>query len=431
MTQLEKIYQLFLESGKISTDSRKIEDGCLFFALKGENFNGNKYAAEALTRGAACAIVDEAGYLTEDNIILVDDVLKCLQNLAHHHRKNLGLPILGITGTNGKTTTKELIATVLSKKFKVAFTQGNLNNHIGVPLTLLSMDKSTEFGVVEMGANHPGEIKLLCEIANPDFGIITNIGKAHLEGFGSFEGVIKTKGELYDYLEEKEGVVFYNRDNSILEEIGAKLPKRISYGKSGADLNGEPVQSPPFIHVKTNFAKGVLYLNSKLIGDFNYENILAAACIGNYFSVDPLQIQEAIKNYEPRNNRSQLIQKDGLKIIMDAYNANPTSMKASISSFASSLNDEGFLILGDMLELGKYAEEEHRQTLELVRDEGFKNVYLVGKEFLKANTAFAFTAFKHVDELCAYLEKNPIKNGNVLIKGSRGIQLEKVLEILS
>lgn len=431
MTQLEKIYSLFLKSGKISTDSRKIENGCLFFALKGENFNGNKYASEALKKGAACAIVDEAEFVTAENILQVDDVLKCLQDLAHHHRKKLGLPILGITGTNGKTTTKELIAAVLSKKFKVAFTQGNLNNHIGVPLTLLGMDKSTEFGVVEMGANHPGEIKLLCEIADPDFGIITNIGKAHLEGFGSFKGVIKTKGELYDFLAAKKGVVFYNRDNAILEEIGAKLPQRIAYGKSGADLNGEPIQSPPFIHVKANFAKGVLYLNSRLIGDFNYENILAAACIGNYFGVDPLKIQEAIKNYEPKNNRSQLIQKNGLKIIMDAYNANPTSMKASISSFATGLNDESYLILGDMLEMGKYAEEEHLQTLKLVQEKGFKNVYLVGKEFLKANKAYSFKAFKHIDELCAYLETNPIKNGNILIKGSRGIQLEKVLEIVS
>jgi UDP-N-acetylmuramoyl-tripeptide--D-alanyl-D-alanine ligase len=431
MTSLERIYSAFTETGKISTDSRKIESGCVFFALKGENFNGNKYAADALEKGARFAIVDEAKYATSGNIILVDDVLKCLQDMAHHHRTQLNIPILGITGSNGKTTTKELIATVLSKKFKVSFTQGNLNNHIGVPLTLLRMNESTEFGVVEMGANHPGEIKMLCEIADPDFGIITNIGKAHLEGFGSFEGVVQTKGELYEYLKQKNGVVFYNRDNSILESLGAGLPKRVSFGKSGADLNGEPIKSPPFIHVKTNFNKGVLYLNSKLIGDFNFENIMAAACIGNYFNIDPLIIQQAIKTYEPSNNRSQLIKKNGIRIFMDAYNANPTSMKASIKSFSANIDGDAYLILGDMLELGKYSEEEHRQMLDLIQGKGLNNVFLVGEEFMKVCTPYPFTAFKNVDDLCIHLKKNPIKNGNILIKGSRGIQLEKVLEILS
>lgn len=431
MTPLKNLYKLFTKTEKVSTDSRKIDEGCLFFALKGENFNGNKYAADALKKGAAFAIVDETEYVTSEKTILVDDVLKCLQDLAHHHRKELKLPILGITGSNGKTTTKELIAAVLSKKFKVAYTQGNLNNHIGVPLTLLSMDKSTEFGVVEMGANHPGEIKMLCEIADPDFGIITNIGKAHLEGFGSFEGVVKTKGELYDYLGKKNGVVFYNRDNSILEDLGKNLPSRVSFGTSGADFNGEPIQSPPYIHVRTNFEKGVLYLNSKLIGDFNFENILAAACIGNYFQIDPLKIQEAIKNYQPSNNRSQLIQKEGVRIIMDAYNANPTSMKASVSSFATNHNDDSYLILGDMLELGEFSEQEHLQMLKLIAEKGFKNVFLVGSEFLKVSSGFSFEAFDNVDELCRYLEKKPIKNGNILIKGSRGIKLEKVLEFLS
>ncbi|WP_340111305.1 UDP-N-acetylmuramoyl-tripeptide--D-alanyl-D-alanine ligase [Maribellus mangrovi] len=432
MTKLENLYQIFNKTGKVSTDSRKIIEGCLFFALKGENFNGNKYAADALKKGAAYAIVDEAEFATSEKTILVDDVLKCLQDLAHHHRKELKLPILGITGSNGKTTTKELIAAVLSKKFKVAFTQGNLNNHIGVPITLLGMDKSTEFGVVEMGANHPGEIKMLCEIADPDFGIITNIGKAHLEGFGSFEGVIKTKGELYDYLGKKNGVVFYNSDNFILEDLGKSLTKRVSFGTLGADFNGEPIKSPPYIHVKTNFEKGVLYLNSKLIGDFNFENILAAACIGNYFEIDPLKIQEAIKNYAPSNNRSQLIQKEGVRIIMDAYNANPTSMKASITSFATNNHKEdSYLILGDMLELGEFSKQEHFEMLRLIKEKSFENVFLVGSEFLKVSSGFGFEAFNNVDELCSYLEKKPIKNGNILIKGSRGVKLEKVLEFLN
>jgi len=431
MTTVEEIYKLFQKTRKISTDSRKIEKGCLFFALKGENFNGNRYAGQAIENGAAYAIVDEEEYAKSDRTIRVKNVLQSLQKLAHYHRKKLGIPILGITGSNGKTTTKELIAAVLSKKFRLVFTQGNLNNHIGVPLTLLKMDASTEFGVVEMGANHPGEIAALCRIADPDYGIITNIGKAHLEGFGSFEGVIRTKGELYDFVGQKKGTIFYNSDNPILENLGKDLPKRVSYGKSGADLNGEPLQSPPFIHVKANFPKGVLYLNSKLIGDYNYENIMAAACIGNYFELDPLKIQEAIKQYTPTNNRSQLIQKDGLRIIMDAYNANPTSMKASIESFAGSSPDNCFLILGDMLELGEYSREEHLSILHLLKEKGFKHVFLVGPEFKSVATGFDYRNFQDVNALCDDLQKKKIKNGNILIKGSRGIQLEKVLDFIS
>ena len=431
MTSIETIYSCFQKSTKVSTDSRKIENGCIFFALKGANFNGNKYAHDALKKGAAFAIVDEAEYATNDKILLVDDVLTSLQQLAHHHRKLLGLPILAITGTNGKTTTKELISTVLEKKFNVSFTQGNLNNHIGVPITLLAMNEHTEFGVVEMGANHPGEIADLCKIADPDFGIITNIGRAHLEGFGSFEGVIKTKGELYDYLRKKNGIVFYNADNKLLEEIGKALPKRISYGKENALFTGETIQSPPFLHVKANFKKGVLYLNSNLIGDFNFENILAAACIGNYFDVDPLKIQQAIKEYQPTNNRSQLINKGNIKIIMDAYNANPTSMAASIESFLENLKGNKYLILGDMLELGEYSEEEHSKIVEMIPENLKSSIFLVGKEFSKVNTGDGIKSFIHVDELCAYLKNEPIKNGNILIKGSRGIQLEKVLDLLN
>nr|WP_319270387.1 UDP-N-acetylmuramoyl-tripeptide--D-alanyl-D-alanine ligase [uncultured Draconibacterium sp.] len=431
MTSIETIYSCFLQSTKVSTDSRKIENGCIFFALKGANFNGNKYANDALKKGATYAIVDEAEYATNDKIFLVDDVLNTLQQLAHYHRKQLGLPILAITGTNGKTTTKELISTVLAKKFEVSFTQGNLNNHIGVPLTLLSMNKSTEFGVVEMGANHPGEIADLCKIADPDFGIITNIGRAHLEGFGSFEGVIKTKGELYGYLGEKNGTVFYNSDNKILKEKVEPLSKRISYGKENASFTGEVIQSPPFIHVKANFKKGVLYLNSNLIGDFNFENILAAACIGNYFDVDPLKIQQAIKAYHPTNNRSQLINKGEIKIIMDAYNANPTSMAASIESFLENLQGDKYLILGDMLELGAYSDYEHEKIVEMIPESLESSTFLVGKQFSKANTRAGIESFINVGELCAFLKSEPIKNGNILIKGSRGIQLEKVLDLFN
>lgn len=429
MTSIENIYSYFLKSSKVSTDSRKIEKGSMFFALKGENFNGNKYACEALKKGAICAVVDKDEYATEDRIIQVENVLETLQQLARFHRKQLGLPLLAITGSNGKTTTKELISTVLSKKYKVSFTQGNLNNHIGVPLTLLAMNKDTEFGIVEMGANHPGEIAELCQIADPDFGIITNIGRAHLEGFGSIEGVIKTKGELYDYIGKKKGIIFYNSDNPILNTLRKSLPRCISYGKTNASLTGESVKSPPFIHVKAHFKKGVLYLNSKLIGDFNFENILAAACIGNYFEVDPLKIQQAINEYQPTNSRSQLINKGDIKIIMDAYNANPTSMGASIESFLENLKGNKFLILGDMLELGEFSEDEHARIAKMIPTEFKNNTFLVGNEFSKANNDQSIKTFQQVDELYAYLKNKPIKNGNILIKGSRGIQLEKVLDL--
>jgi len=429
--RIEDIYQLFVKHPAISTDSRKIENGCLFFALKGENFNGNEYATVSISKGAAFAIVDEQEHQTSDRCILVNNVLETLQKLAAYHRKQLGIPVLAITGTNGKTTTKELIATVLSKKYRITFTQGNLNNHIGVPLTLLSMTPETEFAVIEMGANHPGEIAELSKMADPDFGIITNIGQAHLEGFGSFEGVKKTKGELYDYIKQKDGTIFYNSDNIILEELGKSNKNRISYGKQNASFTGEPIQSPPFIHVKGNFAKGVLYLNSNLIGDFNFENILAAACIGNYFGVNPLKIQEAIKSYHPTNNRSQLIKKDGLKIIMDAYNANPTSMNASITSFLSNMKENCFLILGDMLELGEYSADEHLKIASLIPEEMIHQTFLVGPEFSRAAQSRGFKSFKNVGELELYLKDNPIKNGNLLIKGSRGIQLEKILNVFS
>ena len=427
---IEEIYRYYKKSAQVVTDSRKIVEGSLFFALKGENFNGNEYAAEAIEKGASYAIIDEKKYLKNERTILVKNVLETLQQLATFHRKRLGIPILAITGSNGKTTTKELIASVLSTKYNISFTRGNLNNHIGVPLTLLRMNEKTEIGIVEMGANHPGEIKILSEIADPDYGIITNIGRAHLEGFGSFEAIKKTKSELFEHLKKKNGTVFYNRENPILAEITELISDKISFGKTGADLNGEPVQSPPFIHIKVHFPKGILYLNSKLTGNYNFENIMAAACIGNYFKVDPLSIQKAVKNYQPQNNRSQLIEKNGLKIIMDAYNANPTSMLASIQSFNASFPNPRFLILGDMLELGDEALFEHAEILAEIKKHSFSEVFLVGSVFTDAAKNLSFNTFNNSEELCQYLVKNPLKEGAILIKGSRGIQLEKVLQYL-
>lgn len=430
MTTLKKIYTIFCKNQLVTTDSRNVEKDSIFFALKGENFNGNKFAADALNKGAAFAIIDEKEFYSTERTILVDNVLETLTKLARLHRNKLGIPILAITGTNGKTTTKELIASILSKKYNLSFTQGNLNNHIGVPLTLLKMNSETEFGVIEMGANHPGEIAALCAIADPDYGIITNIGMAHLEGFGSFDGVKTTKGELYKYIQSKGGTIFYNKDNPILEELVQNIENKISFGSKNADLNGELVPTPPFVHVKVNFKKGALYLNSYLIGDFNFENILATACIGNYFGVDPLKIQQAIKEYYPKNNRSQLIEKNGRKIIMDAYNANPTSMQASVKSFLASFPGPKTLILGDMLELGKYSVQEHQNILEILNHYSGHEVFLIGKNFVTVSEKSQYQSFENIEYFCEYLTNHKNLNKNILIKGSRGIRLEKVLDYL-
>jgi UDP-N-acetylmuramoyl-tripeptide--D-alanyl-D-alanine ligase len=427
---VEEIYRLYLLHPKVQTDSRKIESGSVFFALKGEKYNGNRFAKDALEKGAAFAVIDEPEFKIPDKTILVDNVLKILQNLARFHRKNLGIPILGITGSNGKTTTKELIANVLSSIYSITCTQGNLNNHIGVPLTLLQMDKNTQIGVVEMGANHPFEIGELCSIADPDYGIITNIGRAHLEGFGSFETIKKTKAELFEHVKKKLGTIFYNKDNSILKELVAGYTNTISFGQKDAVFTGKPVLSPPYIHARVNFPQGALDLNTRLTGHYNFENIMAAACIGNFFNVDSQKIRDAINNYQPQNNRSQLIEKNGIKIIMDAYNANPTSMQASIESFVSTFQSPRFLILGDMLELGAHAFREHGFILEQTKKHPFEAVFLVGPVFKDAAQNYPYFTFDSSDELCGYLEKNPIRGGSVLVKGSRGILLEKVLDIL-
>lgn len=429
MNSIEEIYGIFAENPKISTDSREIIHGSIFFALRGNNFNGNKYAEDALMKGAKYAVIDEKQYQSSGKMLIVKDVLETLQDLAQCHRRKLGIPILGITGTNGKTTTKELTARVLSQKFNVSFTQGNLNNHIGVPLTLLSMDSKTEFGIVEMGANHIGEIAKLCSIADPDYGIITNVGKAHLEGFGSFNGVKTAKAELYDYIKNKNGTVFINGNNQILQELSEGI-KKISYGSGECDFSGEPIKPSPFVRVKAEFPTGALCLDTNLTGDFNYENIMAAACIGNYFGVEPVKIQQAISDYRPSNIRSQLIDKNGVKIIMDTYNANPTSMKLSITSFLNSNNPPAcsFLILGDMLELGMYSKQEHKDILNLLDDIPKENVFLTGKIFSEVASNKGWKTFENTEQLWNYLNNNPITTGYVLIKGSRGIQLERILD---
>jgi UDP-N-acetylmuramoyl-tripeptide--D-alanyl-D-alanine ligase len=428
--EIASLYAIFRENPTVTTDSRNIPANSIFFALKGENFNGNTFAGEALSKGAAYAIIDEPEFETNDRMILVNDVLLGLQQLANYHRNQLGLPILAITGTNGKTTTKELITAVLSKKFKVTSTKGNLNNHIGVPLTLLSMNEQTEFGVVEMGANHAEEIKTLCDIANPDFGLITNIGKAHLEGFGSFEGVIKTKSELYDFIRNKGGKCFLNADNPLLMQQ-AKGIELIKYGElTDYFMAGELASTDNYLVVKALFSKGWLYLKSKLVGDYNFENLLAAACIGKYFEVDPLLIQEAIAEYTPSNNRSQLIKKANNTIIMDAYNANPTSMMAALSNFAGIPHESKCVILGDMLELGDSSAEEHQKITDFIEEQTFSEVFLVGPQFKNTIDRTQKKKFEQVELLSIYLKTQPIENKLILIKGSRGIHLEKILELL-
>jgi UDP-N-acetylmuramoyl-tripeptide--D-alanyl-D-alanine ligase len=428
---MANLYQLFRQHPIVTTDSRNIPINSIFFALKGENFNGNKFAAEALLKGAAFAVIDEPEFAAGERMILVDDVLLCLQQLARYHRDQLKIPILAITGTNGKTTTKELIAAVLSKKFRANYTKGNLNNHVGVPLTVLSMTEETEIGIVEMGANHAGEIRILCGIANPDFGIVTNMGKAHLEGFGSFEGVVRTKSELYDFLREKRGKCFINADNPLLIKQAKDL-EQISYGKSnGCYMTGELATTGYNLVVKVLFPKGWLYLKSKLIGDYNFENLLAAACVGKYFEVDPLQIQEALAEYTPSNNRSQLIRKEKNILIMDAYNANPTSMMMALTNFVNIQNDQKCVILGDMLELGEVSDEEHQKIVDYVESQNFTDVFLVGPQFKKTITGKEKKKFDNAELLSNYLKTQPIENKFILIKGSRGIHLEKILELLS
>lgn len=428
---IQSLYTIFRQYPIVITDSRKVVKDSLFFALKGANFNGNLFARQALDDGAAYAVVDELYDQKDDRIILVDDVLLTLQNLSSYHRRILGIPILAITGSNGKTTTKELTAAVLSKKFNLRYTQGNLNNHIGVPLTLLSLDESTEFAVVEMGANHPGEIDFLCRIAQPDFGLITNVGKAHLEGFGSFEMVIQTKTEMYRYLAEKNGHLFINAGNKYLMEAAIDFHAKITYGnEEGVYLRGETLNSGPFLSVRAWFPSGILYINTKLIGNYNTENVLAAAAIGKYFGVDPLVIKEGLETYVPSNNRSQMIKTQSNQIIMDAYNANPSSMQASIHNFVSIDHPSKTLIIGDMLELGEYSPFEHQKIIDLVASSPICRTFVVGELFNQCNLPEKCTGFKQVADLAQYLTVNPITDNLILIKGSRGIGLERVLDVI-
>lgn len=424
---IKKLHQYFIESSGVSTDSRNIPKGSIFFALKGDNFNGNMFAQEALDKGAFRVVVDEKNFHKDSGeTILVDNVLLSLQQLAHFHREYLGLHILSLTGSNGKTTSKELIYTVLSQKFNTVATKGNLNNHIGVPLTLLSMDSDTEIGIVEMGANHLGEIKMLSEIARPDFGYITNFGKAHLEGFGSLEGVIQGKTELYKFLKEHNKKIFVNA-NDLQQLENSEGISRITFGDSNVDYIIKLLDSSHYLLVEYNGTE----IQSNLVGTYNFANLSAAIAIGAYLNVAVKDIKLGIENYIPANNRSQLMKQGTNTILLDAYNANPTSMMAALENFKQSRGDNKILFLGDMFELGSEAETEHQNIVDFLVKNSFGKVYLTGANFYKTKTnAPHIRYFKDYKDLKEVIKMDLPTNANILIKGSRGMALERILDII-
>ena len=425
--KIETLHNYFLESTGVCTDTRKIEKGCLFFALKGENFNGNKFAQEALDKGASYVIIDEIGFhKNTGETILSSNSLTILQKLASYHRLFLKLPIIALTGSNGKTTTKELINVVLKHKFNTIATQGNLNNHIGVPLTLLSMTGDTEIGIVEMGANHPLEIELLSQIAMPDFGYITNFGKAHLEGFGSIDGVIKAKTELYRHLKKHNKKVFINANDPLQLKHSEDLNK-ITFGNSEQDCQIQLIES--INKLKVRF-KGI-NIQSNLIGLYNFHNIAAAIAIGDYFGVSSEKIKKAIEGYVPTNNRSQLLEKGSNKIILDAYNANPSSMLAALENFVQSEGENKILFLGDMFELGPEAIKEHQFITSYVEKNKIGPTYLIGENFYKTKSNSSHIhKFQSFEEIGAHLANHFPTNSTILIKASRGMALERILDLL-
>lgn len=428
--KIEELYQIFQQHSTITTDSRHIEEGSIFFALKGERFNGNKYAADAISKGAAYSVIDEAAYQANDKCILVDDVLTTLQQLANYHRNQLGIPVIGITGSNGKTTTKELVSVVLAEKFKTSFTAGNFNNHIGVPLTLLRIPSDTEIAVVEMGANHQGEIGMLCEIAAPNFGIINNIGKAHLEGFGGIEGVKKGKSEMYSYLTKSKGQAFVNVDLPFLKELAKeRKTSTIDYGESvKRQYHTNLKTTEPFIEFDLTSNDETISIQSHLFGKYNYYNILTAVAIGKHFEIADKEIKSAIESYKPDNNRSQILQKGSNTYILDAYNANPTSTQHAIQHFATTQATKKIAILGDMLELGAESDAEHQEIAVLAQNLFFWKLILIGKEFSAASKLISCKHFDSVEMLKPWFDEQKYENAHILLKGSRGMKLEQLLK---
>ena len=422
---IQELHRIFLDSPIVSTDTRKISENCLFFALKGDNFNGNEYAKEAISKGAHYAIVDDINYHLPEKTILVNNSLETLQKLANFHRKSSSAKIIALTGSNGKTTTKELINAVLSKKYKTVATKGNLNNHIGVPLTLLNITPDTELAIIEMGANHKLEIEFLCTIAEPDFGYITNFGKAHIEGFGSAEGVIIGKTELYQFLMGHNKTIFYNGDDDIQRKKLATYSNTFGFSQQNPELYKiKNLGANPFVALESNGTK----IQSSLIGNYNFTNCCAAILIGHYFKIPLSDIKSAIENYQPQNNRSQIIHKNNNQIILDAYNANPTSMKAALENFTSMDGKNKIVFIGDMFELGETAALEHQEIADLASASNFDSVFLIGENFYK--TQSPLLKFRSFNDLSEYLKNNTPKDGTILIKGSRGMALERILDII-
>lgn len=426
--EISKLYHLFKQSTGITTDTRKIEKGQLYFALKGDNFNGNTFAANAIEIGASYSIIDDANFKVNEYCILVDDVLSTLQQLSNYHLHQVNpKAIIAITGSNGKTTTKELVHAVLSTTFNTHYTKENLNNHIGIPITLLEMAMNTEIAVIEMGANHQKEIESYCKYVEPTHGIITNCGKAHLEGFGGVDGIRKGKGELYDYLQQHNGLVFVNGDD---EQLLTMLQERnytnaISYGnKSSNTTNSKIIVENPFLKIQLEDVK----IESNLFGSYNYSNIMCAVAVGKYFNVTNNNIKQAIENYQPNNARSQMVQKNGYQLILDAYNANPTSMQHALESFSKSSTKNKIVILGDMFELGEYAVEEHQKIADLANRLQFDKIILVGNEFSRTKTSDNVLKFSTSTETQLWFKQQEFTDAVILLKGSRSMKMEKVLE---
>jgi UDP-N-acetylmuramoyl-tripeptide--D-alanyl-D-alanine ligase len=422
---IKALYQIFLQYPSVQTDTRKLKEGDIFFALKGPSFNGNAFAQQALDAGAAYAVVDEAAYATHNKTILVADVLTTLQQLAKHHRQQFNIPFLAITGSNGKTTTKELIYTVLASIYKTYTTQGNLNNHIGIPITILSVKKDAEIAVIEMGANHQKEIEGYCTYTLPTHGLITNCGKAHLEGFGGVEGVRKGKGELYDYLRTNKGTAFVMWDYDYLQQMSKGISTIVTYGTKNADTVGNVIESEPFLKVDINSSSNPYTINTKLVGDYNLPNVLVAVTMGKHFKIPDAKIKKAIEDYTPSNSRSQLMHKGTNTFILDAYNANPSSMKLAIENFAKLHSANKVLMLGAMAELGEESLEEHRSIVQLIQQYEWQKVVLVGGDFLK--TTHPFLQFSNSAEARQWFIQQGFEHSSFLIKGSRSSQMEKVI----
>ena len=423
---IETLYQIYLKHPSVQTDTRKLISGDIYFALKGANFNGNDYAKNALEQGASYAVVDESLNFEDERVIKVDDTLHTLQQLAKYHRLQFNIPFIAITGSNGKTTTKELVHVVLSEKYKTYTTEGNLNNHIGIPLTLLKIKSDAEIAVIEMGANHQKEIEGYCEYALPTHGLITNCGKAHLEGFGGEEGVKKGKGELFDFLRQNNGSVFIFNDFDYLNKMAENISFIKSYGTRVGDVVGEVLEDEQYLKVKINKGSTIHQINTQLVGGYNLPNILAAVCVGKTFDVPDEKIKLSLEAYQPSNSRSQLIKKDSNEIILDAYNANPSSMKLAIENFAKMKGDKKILMLGGMAELGQESEQEHKQLVALIQSYQWLHVILVGAQFNNIHQNYLF--FNDAEEARTWFKNQMIQNSQILIKGSRSIQMEKILD---